>query len=49
MKVKMYLDNNLKKKIKKNFDIVHIIGRPDQGGAEFLVRELTSSLKKKRF
>jgi len=49
MKVKMSLDNNLKKKIKKNFDIVHIIGRPDQGGAEFLVRELTSSLKKKGF
>ena len=35
----------LKNKDKKNFNIAYVIPRPDGGGAEFLVRELTYSLK----
>ena len=40
---------NLDDKIKKNLNIVHVITRPDSGGAEFLVRELSSYLFKKGF
>ena len=40
---------NLDNKIKKNLNIVHVITRPDSGGAEFLVRKLSSYLFKKGF
>lgn len=49
MKDKIDLKNILNNKIIKNFDIVYIAQRPDRGGTEFLVRKLTSFLKKKGF